>query len=171
MNRQNREAVLRFVAAYPGAHAREVERRLGMSSRLAAYHLEALERDGLVERVEEEGYTRYVARSSLPRITPAELRFICLMRRPPALRATQLLLDHGEVQAGEVARLLELAKPSVRYHLAMLEEARVAKVRPDGRQRWYRLRDPGWVRRALTRFEPIPEEPEAFEAMWDDLLR
>lgn len=171
MSRATREAVLRFVAAYPGAHAREVERRLGMSSRLAAYHLDALERDGLVERIQEPGYTRYVARSSLPRLTAQDLRFVCLMRRPPALRATELLLEHGEVAAGDVARLLGLAKPSVRYHLAMLEEARVAAVRAEGRQRWYRLRDPGWVRRALARFEPIPEAAEAFEAMWDDLLR
>ena len=168
--RRSREAVLRFVKAYPGAHAREVERRLGLSSRLATYHLRGLEREGLVDRIEEPGFTRYVARSALPRLTAAELRFVCLMRRGPALAATELLLRHGELTPTVIAEELGLAKASVRYHLAALEQARVAAVREEGRERWYRLRDAGQVRRALARFEAIPEEPEAFDRMWDDLL-
>jgi predicted transcriptional regulator len=170
MSRSTREAVLRFVEAFPGAHAREVERRLRMSSRLAAYHLDALERDGLVQRIEEAGFTRYVARTA-HRLGKEELRFVCLMRRAPALRAVELLLERGEVAAGDVAAELGLAKPSVRYHLAALEEAGIVAVRPDGRQRWYRVAQPAVVRRMLARFDAIPEHAEAFDAMWDDLLR
>jgi DNA-binding transcriptional ArsR family regulator len=171
MSRSTREAVLRFVAAFPGAHAREVERRLGMSNRLAAYHLAALERDGLVERIEEEGFTRFVALGAMPRLSRQDVRFVCLMRRAPALKATQLLLARREMTPGDVARALGLAKAGVRYHLAMLERGGIARIRPEGRQRWYRLADPGYVRRSLARFEAIPQEAEAFDAMWADLLR
>ncbi|HEV8359787.1 MAG TPA: winged helix-turn-helix transcriptional regulator [Candidatus Thermoplasmatota archaeon] len=166
-----RSAILGFVERYPGVHVREVERQLGLSSKLAAYHVEALRDEGRIDVLRERGYTRLVARATARRLSQAEVAFICLMRRPPALHLVLLLLQEPELPQGELARRLRLAKASASYHLAALGEAGVVRGRSEGRQRLYRLSDPAWARRTLARFEPVPGDLDAFSAVWDDLLR
>jgi len=169
--RDRRGAILAFIERYPGVHVREVERQLGLSNRLASYHLEALHAGGAVALLRERGHVRVVARNQAMLLPAAEVRFICMMRRGPALRIVLLLLEHRELRQGAIAEMLDLAKPSASYHLAGLLDAGVARARRDGRERFYRLADPTWVRAKLATFEPLPGERDAFTALWDDFLR
>jgi hypothetical protein len=43
-------------------------------------------------------------------------------------------------------------------------------VRVEGRERWYSLHDPAFVRRSLASFHPLPGDLDAFSALWDDLV-
>jgi DNA-binding transcriptional ArsR family regulator len=165
-----RDQVLAFVRHYPGVHVREVERRLHLSSKLANYHLAALEHDGLVERVQEKGYARFLPRVTKPRWSPRDIAFLCLMRRAVAFRITLLLLAKGEMTPGELARALDLAKPSTTYHLHLLEDDHVVSVDPRGRERWYSLADPDRVRGLLADFTPLREDLDPFAKVWDDLF-
>ena len=165
-----RGQVLAFVRSYPGVHEREVERRLGLSSRLAGYHLAALEADGEVERVQEKGYSRWLPRATRPRWKAADIAFLCLMRRAVAFRVTLLLLARGEMTQGDLARTLGLAKASTTYHLHLLDADGVVAFEPRGRQRWYRLRDPERVRGLLADFTPLPEDLDPFARIWQDLF-
>lgn len=165
-----RDQVLAFVRHYPGVHVREVERRLHLSSKLANYHLAALEHDGLVERVQEKGYARFLPRVTKPRWSPRDIAFLCLMRRAVAFRITLLLLSRGEMTQGDLARTLDLAKPSTTYHLHLLEDDHVVSVEPRGRERWYSLTDPDRVRGLLADFTPLREDLDPFAKVWDDLF-
>lgn len=167
---QARDQVLAFVRTYPGVHVREVERRLHLSSKLASYHLSALEHDGLVERVQEKGYARFLARVTRPRWTPRDIAFLCLMRRAVAFRITLLLLAQDELTPGHLAKALDLAKASATYHLHLLEDDGVVRVTPRGRERWVRLADPARVRGLLADFTPLPEDLDPFAKVWDDLF-
>lgn len=164
-----RSRVLELVRRYPGVHEREIERQLGLSSRLAAYHLESLVADGEVARVEARGYVRYLPAES--RLSAADVELLCMLRRTPVLQVLLFLLREGEATAGAISAALGLAKPSASYHLGALLDAEVLAVRPAGRERWYRVADPAFVRRALARFEPVPGELDAFASVWDDLTR
>lgn len=165
-----RRQVLAFVRQYPGVHVRELERRLRLSSKLATYHLVALEHDGLVERVQEKGYARFLPRVTRPRWSARDIAFLCLMRRAVAFRITLLLLARGELTPGDLARALDLAKPSTTYHLHLLEDDGVVAVEPRGRERWCRLADPDRVRGLLADFTPLPEDLDPFAKVWDDLF-
>jgi predicted transcriptional regulator len=165
-----RDQVLAFVRAYPGVHVREVERRLGLSSRLAGYHLAALESEGIVERVQEKGYSRFLPRVTRPRWKAGDVAFLCLMRRTVAFRITLLLLSRGEMTQGDLARTLGLAKASTTYHLHLLEADRVVGFEARGRERWYSLRDPERVRGLLADFTPLPEDLDPFARVWQDLF-
>lgn len=165
-----RTSVMAFVRDYPGVHVREVERRLHLSSKLATYHLAALEHDGLVERVQEKGYARFLPRVTKPRWSPRDIAFLCLMRRAVAFRITLLLLAKGEMTQGDLARSLDLAKPSTTYHLHLLEDDHVVRVEPRGRERWYSLVDAGRVRGLLADFTPLREDLDPFAKVWDDLF-
>ncbi len=50
-------------------------------------------------------------------------------------------IDAAERSVGEIARLLDLSEPSVSQHLRRLRTLRIARVRKDGRRRYYRLDD------------------------------
>lgn len=162
--------VLQFVRDYPGVHTREVQRRLGLSSKLADYHLAMLEEEGLVERIPEKGFARFVPRVTRPRWSARDIAFLCLMRRAVAFRITLLLLARGALTPSTLARTLDLAKPSTTYHLHHLEDDGVVRVEVRGRERWYSLVDPERVRGLLAGFTPLPEDLDPFAKVWADLF-
>jgi predicted transcriptional regulator len=165
-----RARVLEFVKAYPGVHERAVERGLELPNRLASYHLGLLESEGRVQRVQETGFARYFAAVGKPRWSQDDVKFLCLMRRPAALRITILLATAGELARQDLAERLTLARASVSYHLDRLAESRVLASRRDGRRILYRLADQAATLGRLANFTPLPDDLEPFDAMWHDLM-
>lgn len=165
-----RQQVLDLVRRYPGIHVRRLERELRLSSRLASYHVEALEADGALQRVQEAGYARLFVAPGKPRWSRRDVEFICLMRRPAALRIALLLLSRGPLPNRGVAAELRLARPSATYHLGLMLEAGLVTARRAGRDRIYGLADEAYVRGALANFTPMPDDLEPFERVWDDLF-
>lgn len=165
-----RADVLTFVTRYPAVHVRELERQLRLTSKLASYHLTALETDGLVKRVDADGYVRWLATRGGVRLSDSDLVVLCHLRRPPAFRIAGELLARGELPQNQLVKALGLAKPSVSYHLKTLLADDVVAVRVEGRERRYRLVAPARVRRIITTFEPIPGELDEFSRVLADLL-
>lgn len=165
-----RKRVLEFVARYPGVHVREIERQLGLASKLASYHIDALETEGLVRCVESGGYSRFVATGLAPKLSPADLAFICLMRRAPALRIVILLLHDGALNQRSITARLGLAAPSTSYHLKALVTAGVISAEAAGRERFYSLARPNETKRLLAAFEPVRGDLDNFSRMWTDLF-
>lgn len=167
---KSRQRVLEVVQRYPGIHARRIERELGLSDRLAMYHIEALERDGQLQRVEEAGYTRFFPALGRPKWPRRDVEFLCLMRRPVALRIVVLLMSRGAQAQGDIAKRLALAKASTSYHLGLLLAAGFVEVETAGRSRIYRVRDEAYVTGMLANFTPIPEDLDTFSRVWRDLF-
>ena len=165
-----RQQVLAVVRQYPGVHVRALERRLGLSSRLAAYHLQQLEAEGRVQCVHETGFARYFASVGKARFSADDVRFVCLMRRAAALRIVILLAGEGPLPRDELCDRLGLARASVSYHLAMLGDAGLVTSQRDGRRRMHALTDPAATLGRLANFTPLPEDLEPFDGMWHDLL-
>lgn len=165
---QARERILAFVSRYPGVHEREIERRLGLSGRLAAYHLEAMAQAGEVEAFMDGQYRRYVVRPHS--WTRRQLATLAGLRRPVALQVTVFLLSSGPRRHMDIARALGLAKASVSYHLALLVQAGVLEMWQAGRERIYAVRDPDAIQALLVVARPLPDDLGAFGEMWTALL-
>lgn len=165
-----RGQVLAFVQRYPGVHVRAVERELHLSSRLAAYHLEQLEGEGRVQCIHETGFSRYFPALGKPRWSKDDVAFLCLMRRPAALRITLLLASEGPLDRTALGQRLDLARASVSYHLDQLLAAGVLASDRDGRRLLYRLAEPSGTLGRLANFTPLPDDLEPFDSMWHDLL-
>jgi DNA-binding transcriptional ArsR family regulator len=58
----------------------------------------------------------------------------------PTRRRLVEALRTGERSVGELVEAVEIGQPGVSRQLAILEEARFVRVRPDGRRRLYALR-------------------------------
>jgi DNA-binding transcriptional ArsR family regulator len=80
----------------------------------------------------------------------------------PSRRRILDLLRGGERSVGDLVDHVGLSQPGVSKHLRVLREAGLVAVRPDGRQRWYRLRA-----------QPLAEVDrwlEPYRAHWSDRL-
>lgn len=163
-----RQRILDFVRKYPATHEREMERRLGLPDRLAAYHLTRLVEEGLVSRVREKGYNRYWLAKD--RASARTLRLTRLLRRDQANKIMLLLLENDELSHGEVSNRLSLSKATTSYHLSRLKDAGLVKSRDDGRSRFYFAADKLEARRVLSRLPPLPGPVNEFSELWDDLL-
>jgi predicted transcriptional regulator len=141
-----------------------------MSSRLAAYHLQLLEQDGKVQRLDDAGYTRFFPSIGRPKWSRRDMQFLGVMRHSVALRTTILLLSEGEQNQGAMAKRLDLAKASLSYYLSMMLRDRLVQFRVDGRQRFYSIADPDYVRGMLANFTPGPDELDTFDGIWNDLF-
>jgi DNA-binding transcriptional ArsR family regulator len=69
-------------------------------------------------------------------------------------------LGGGELPVNDLVERLRLAQPQVSKHLRVLREVGVVDVRPEGRQRLYRLNG-----RAL---KPIHDWVKAYERLWSE---
>lgn len=58
----------------------------------------------------------------------------------PTRRRLVEALRTGERSVGELVQVVDIGQPGVSRQLAILEEARFVRVRPDGRRRLYALR-------------------------------
>jgi DNA-binding transcriptional ArsR family regulator len=70
------------------------------------------------------------------------------------------LLVDGERPVGELVALLGLSQPQVSKHLRVLREVGVVDVRPEGRERFYRLNGPT--------LKPIHDWVMRYERAWTD---
>jgi DNA-binding transcriptional ArsR family regulator len=80
----------------------------------------------------------------------------------PSRRQILDLLRARERSVGDLVARLRLSQPGVSKHLKVLREAGLVEVRPEGRQRWYRLRA-----------EPLAEVDRwlaPYRAYWSDRL-
>ena len=57
----------------------------------------------------------------------------------PARRAILVTLKEGERSASELAEPFQMTFPAISQHLRVLEEAKLVRVRREGRHRLYRL--------------------------------
>ena len=80
----------------------------------------------------------------------------------PSRRQILDLLRGGECSVNDLVARLKLSQPGVSKHLKVLRTAGLVEVRPDGRQRWYRLR--------AQPLAEVDEWLEPYRAHWSSRL-
>ena len=71
-------------------------------------------------------------------------------------------LRGGERSVGELVDVVDIGQPGVSRQLAILQDARFVRVRPDGRRRLYSLRP--------ERFRELDAWMDAYRDMWEARL-
>jgi DNA-binding transcriptional ArsR family regulator len=68
-----------------------------------------------------------------------EVTFFAGLADPTRLRIIELLAEHDELPAGQIAEYFEMTRAGVSRHLRSLEDAGFVTVRVDAQRRLYRL--------------------------------
>lgn len=158
-----RKRLLRLIGEYPGLHLRELAREARLSEALAGYHLGHLVAAGHVVDRAEHGFRRFYPVKG-PALSERDLQHLSLLRQPVPLQIVVRLAERSPATHQELTDMLGLAKSTVSYHLAKLQEAGV--VAPAVRGAGFVLRDARHVERLLLRWEPPADLTERFQSMW-----
>lgn len=80
----------------------------------------------------------------------------------PTRRRLVEALRAGERSVNELVEVVDIGQPGVSRQLAILQDARVVRVRPDGRRRLYALRP--------ERFRELDEWMSRYRDLWEARL-
>jgi predicted transcriptional regulator len=140
-----RQRLYRYVTANPGKYLRELQRDLGMAMGALEYHLDYLERHGLVN----------VLHGSNKRFFPTQMnaddrRLLSHLRETLPRRVLVLLIERGRRSKSELLAALDVAPSTLNYHLKRLEGADLVRSAREGREAVYDLPRPEPVIRLLV---------------------
>lgn len=151
-----RARILRCVLDRPGIHLREVEREAELPLGQVLYHLDRLERMGILVSARDAGFRRYYPAHDVGR---GEKRFLAALRhevpRRVLLHLLQAPANHKEIQD-----TLGLAPSTLSFHLARLLASGVLTRRREGASNVYTLLEPDLVRRELLYYRESFRDPE-----------
>jgi predicted transcriptional regulator len=145
----SRKAVHGCVAENAGAHLRDVARRCGLPLGTALYHLDCLERAGLLVARRDGRYKRYFPASGIGR---REKEVLCLLRHDAPRRIARALLAGEPLTQRGICALVGVSRSTVSFHLNRLLAEGVAERQEARPERRYALREPELVRDLLARY-------------------
>jgi predicted transcriptional regulator len=165
-----RRRILGLVNQYPGLHLRELQRRASTSAALVEYHLNALERIGLVTSQEEGGYRRFFpARDARTPLGRTEKLWLGILRQSVPLGIVLYLIEHETAAHKEIADVVPVTKSTLTYHLKNLEAAGII-VRDPPLGRAFRLSDRARLLTLLRAYQPTPDLVASYGSMWDQIF-
>lgn len=165
---ESRRRLFEYLEANPGTHMRELERALGMSTGMLTYHLDYLERAGLI-RVEDAGYRKHYFVAA--QFRPDERSVIALLRQPTPRRILIALLTAQSLSFQELLATIGVAKSTLSFHLHKLTTTNLVTVRRQEREHHYAVGEPDRVARLLIAIrESVADDAvERFVALWTKL--
>lgn len=160
VTRGPREDILGTVTAIPGVHLRDVERRVRLPLGQVLYHLDRLERMGLVVSTRDNGFRRYF-RVGAVGVGRGEKRYLSALRHEVPRRLVLRLLEKpGPRSHKELLSELGVAGSTLSFHLQRLLTSGVLVREQRGASNLYALADPGVAERELVYYRGSFEDPE-----------
>jgi len=170
LNLESRRRIYDFISRRPGSYLREMERELEMKPGLLSYHLDYMEKKGLI-RSEDDGYRRRYFPTEDFRLR--DRRIISLLRQDSPRRILMHLLLNGESSFSEILEEMDVAKSTLSYHLKKLTKAGVVLSERREKEKFYRVEDPGEVADLLVLLRESFEGDavDRFADIWNKLSR
>jgi len=161
-----RRDVYDLVVDNPGLSLTSVAEKLKMGISLARYHLNYLEKKGLVSSVKEEGYKRYYSKSS--EMGVSEKKLLALFRQEIPLKIVFLLLQKNHMQHKEILKHFDFAPSTLTYHLNKLLRDEVISVQKYGEEKGYLIADKKIVIEFLRKYK-IYKMMNNFNDIWGSI--
>lgn len=128
-----RDRILATVAETPGVHFNELVRRANLATGQVQYHVYDLLDEGELSDENLYGRTHYFGGGE--GFTEEDRRRIAVLRRDTSRAVVVHLLEEGECRPGDVADELDIARSTLEWHLARLEEQGLVEKSYEGSNR------------------------------------
>jgi predicted transcriptional regulator len=162
----NRMRAKELVSLFPGVHLRELQRLLNASFNTTRYHVDGLERDGEVLRMEAGGYSRLFPAGFDDR----SKGLYSVLHNATTRRVLKALVAKGRSANGEISSLTGLPKSTVAERIDLLCATGLVERSPSlGGGSLYGIRDQERVGEALALFERnlLTVASDSFADLWD----
>lgn len=152
-----RSDILACVADSPGIHLRRVERETSLPLGQVLYHLDRLERMGLVVSARDSGFRRYYLSHDVGR---AEKRYLAALRHEVPRHILVRLLETSPMSHKELQAAVGVAASTLSFHLQRLLTSGVLLRERRGTANHYSIAEPDIVRRELVYYRESFRDPE-----------
>jgi predicted transcriptional regulator len=145
-----RQKVYNFIESTPGAHLREIGRRLGMSLGHLRYHLNILEKKDLVISIRNGFYRRYFVKKDFDFGLTG---IFFALRQKNTRRIVLHLLNNPNVTHKDLMRMFDFPSSTLSLYLDNLVKKGVVQRLRNGRQNRYSVVDEQNVIRVLKTYK------------------
>lgn len=164
MSARGRVRLKLLVSLQPGLHLRELQRQIGLSFSSTRYHVDKLAKDGEIDRVEDNGYSRIYPAG----IDQRDKILLSLVRKETDHRILSSFLKENSLSQQRLTELTKLAKSTVSEHLATLLKLGVVRTKACGERRIFELTDPAKIDTMLNRYPHLMSKAtRRFIDLWD----
>jgi predicted transcriptional regulator len=163
-----RRRIYLLLEEVPGAHFREIHRRLKIPTSVVEYHLKYLENLDMVTFRMEGRYKRYYVSG---RLGSADKSLMSLLRQKVPRRIIMFVALNPGVNHRELTRAMEVSPSTLSYHMKKLMSGGIINQMREGRQNLYWLADEEKVIRALMTYREgfMDDVVDAFAETWLDI--
>jgi predicted transcriptional regulator len=166
LKQETRRSIYSLITMSPGLHFREIQRRTGMASGQCTYHLDRLQKVGLVKASVDGNHVRYYPHAGMD---GRERRVLELARQKSVRHILLYLLRFGRLNHEQLANSLGLSQSTVTWHLSRLVEGRIIDKEVLGRKSFYSVNDPPLVKMIITKYRAsfLVKLVDRFADMWE----
>jgi CheY-like chemotaxis protein/DNA-binding MarR family transcriptional regulator len=134
----NRKQIFRYVLDNPGSHLRKIAKQLEMNLSTLRYHIDRLEKDGLIVSQRQNNLKFYYASGKLK---PHEKNLTRLLQQEHFRNIILLLIDSPGSTFSQIADSLSMSPSSVSKYVNTLEDEKILSHEKLGRQKRYYISD------------------------------
>lgn len=160
-----RRDIYEYIRRAPGVHLRGVERTLGLPFGQVLYHLDHLERHGLIDVKKDGGFKRYFVKNLVGR---REKQVIATFRHELPRKIAILLLLEPDLAHREILDHFGVSGSTLSFHLNKMVENGILERRQDGNENYYRLMDERAAAKILILYRESFLDPavDRFADLW-----
>jgi predicted transcriptional regulator len=163
---EKRKELYTLVSTSPGLHFREIQRRTGSGTGQLEYHLDYLQKVGLVLSEKKGEYLRFYSRTEIP---PEEKQILELLHQESIRQILLHLLENKSCNHDRLVKKLGLSPSTISWHIKKLIDAGVISKEVDGRKSIYSLSNSDLVVRVLIQYRAsfMDSIVDRFIEMWE----
>lgn len=159
-----RKKIFDLLKKNPGLNLSTIAELLEISVALAVYHLDYLEKNGILIVSRETGFKRYYTKGQLG----TEIkRTLSILRQETPLRIVLFLLRHPYSNHKEILTLFDLAPSTLSYHLKKLIDNQIIAEQTFGEKQGYIVLNEKEIVHLLIRYKPS-KILKQFKDTWTD---
>ena len=132
---ENRRKIYELVRKYSGSHFRELERKSKIPIGILKYHLDFLNKHGLIKQEKDGNNTRYF----LANIKFENMKLLGFLRQKSTRRILLFILTNEKSYYQDIVKFVELSQSTVSWHIKKLIKANIISEIKEGKKLMYSL--------------------------------
>lgn len=140
LDQNTRFRIFNLISEDEGIHLREVCRKLDKKMGVIQYHINVLEKAGLINSIKDGRYRRFFLNHN-PNFDLKRSLIISVLKREPSFKILQFLLENDKVYHNDLTNLLKISSQAITWHIKRLYGYDLIGYIKEGKQKVYFIRE------------------------------
>ncbi len=147
---ETRRRIYDFVVANPGSHLRAIKDELDMPMGQLEYHLQYLEKRGLLDSKEDRYYKRFYPAE----MSATDRRLLSAIRQEKPRQIVLIVLQGPGIDHKALQKEMGIGASSLSFYMKDLIAKEVIEKKREGRRSLYTVNDPDRIVKLLITYRP-----------------